>query len=181
MVRAADQRDGTQSSCGGRRGDRLDDGGRALTRRVSVYRLDDDRNATPGGNLVARPSNRCERRIASGSVDVPHIHAQSCPAGNTVDGAGEYVADADGADTVYRTGRARGCFDGKRDFGSGEERIATLWHEHRAGMTAFAFNVDTQAGGRGNRGDDADIEAARFQDRTLFDVKFDERGIASLR
>ena len=75
---------------------------------------------------------------------------------------------------------ARCRFDGERNFGSGEERIATLGHEHRAGVTAFTFNVHPQAGGRGNRGYDADVEAARFQDRSLFDVQFDERGIASL-
>ncbi len=126
-------------------------------------------------------SNRCQRRVAPGSVDVPHVHAKSCPAWNAVDGAGEYVADADGANTVYRAGPARCRFDGERNFGSGEERIATLGHEHGAGVPAFAFDVHAQAGGRGNRGYDADIEAAHFQDRTLFDVKFDERGIASLR
>ena len=75
-------------------------------------------------------------------------------------------------------GRARRRFDGQRHFGAGEERIAPFGHEHRAGVAALAFDMHAQAGGRGDRGDDADVEAARLEERPLFDVQLDERGIS---
>ena len=118
-----------------------------------------------------------QRGVAPAPVDISHIHAKRRPARDTVDGSREHVADADRPHRVDRAGPACRRFDGERDLGAGEERVATLRHEHSAGVTALAFNVDAQAGGRSDGGHDADVEAARLQDRSLLDVKLDECGI----
>ena len=54
-------------------------------------------------------------------------------------------------------------------------------HQHGAGVAAFAFDPDAQAGRRGDRRDDAERNAVPFQQRALFDVQFDEGARSSPR
>src|SRR4051794_2535210 len=68
--------------------------------------------------------------------------------------------------------------DGERDFSAGQQGIPPVGHEDSARMTAHARELDAECGGCGDFFDNADWNAGFFQKRTLFDVEFDESGVA---
>ena len=115
-----------------------------------------------------------EHGVAAGEIDVADIDQDADAAGDAVDRAGKDLADADGADGIDRSGALSGGFHRQRDLGGGQKGIAAIGHEHRAGVAAFAFDLESQGGGRGDCGDDAERDAGAFEQRALLDVQFDE-------
>ena len=94
--------------------------------------------------------------------------------GNAVDGAGKNIADADGANGVDGAGRFGRGFKRKNQLGCRGQRVFAAGHQLAAGVTAFAFNEDAQAGRRGNVRDQADIDAFLLEQRALLNVQLDE-------
>ena len=53
--------------------------------------------------------------------------------------------------------------------------VAALRHQHRARMSSFALNHQTEARGCGDRSHYADLNAALFQLGALFNMQLDKR------
>ncbi len=70
--------------------------------------------------------------------------------------------------------RFGGGFERKNQLSCGGQRIFAAGHQLAAGMAAFAFDEDAHAGGRGDVGHEADIDAFLFEERALLDVQLDE-------
>ena len=158
--------------------ERLDDCRVAVRRWIGVQQFADvERTLRRAATSEACAAISRSTRVAPGIIDVAHIHLQPDAAGDAVDRARENVADADGRHGVARAGGSGGGFYGERDFGGGEKGIAAVRHQHCAGVAALAFDRDAQAGGRGDRGHDAESGVVLLEKRALLDVQFDEGGV----
>ena len=102
-------------------------------------------------------------RASMSRMSVVESHA----GGNAVDGAGEDFANADGSDGIDGACRFCGGFKSQDQFCCCCQRIFAAGHQLAAGMTAFAFDHDALAGGRGDVRDEADVDAFLFEDRVL--------------
>src|SRR5262249_29563222 len=155
-------------------GQGLDDNWRAVGGGVRVEKIGSNRNSPSGGEGALGVGDFSQDGIAPDKVGVADIEAKADPAGDTVDGAGKNLTDADGADRIGRVSRTGGGFDGKHEFGGGTQGVRAFGHQHAASMAARAFYENFSAGRRGNFCDDAERDFPLFKNGTLLDVQFDE-------
>ena len=149
--------------------------------RIGVDELDSCLDATAARDVLADLLDFSQYGITTRFVDVANIHLHPHAAGNAVDSAGENVAYADGSYGIARAARSCARLYCQRDLSGREKRIVAIRHQHRACMPALAFNGYLEAGRRGDRGDNPQRHVALFENRSLFDVHFNESRIVSPR
>ena len=108
-------------------------------------------------------------------IDVTDIDLYFDAAGNAVHCSGKDVAHTDRRNGIDRAGGLCGRFDRKGDLSGCEECVMPLRHEHRAGMSSFSLDPNSQTRRRGNGGDNANGNIARLEDRTLLNMQLEKR------
>ena len=110
--------------------------------RVGVQDLAAQSDA-PGRSDVFRPAlDDAEHGVAAGEIGIADVGQDPDQARDAVDRAWKDLADADRADGVDRARPLSGGFHRERDLGGGQEGVAAIGHEHRAGMAALAFDLE---------------------------------------
>jgi hypothetical protein len=99
----------------------------------------------------------------------PKVDGEAHVTGNDVGGTRTGFELADGADELRLAATPR--FNREHAFGRGGERIAPQRHGHGARMSRHAFDVDGEAIGAVDRGDDAQRQAFGLEHRALLDVE----------
>src|SRR5205814_10347847 len=148
-----------------------------MGRRVRIQELGPDRNLPFCRYRATRVFYRLDHPIASRKISVANINTETNPAGNAVDGAGEYFANADGCYRIDRRRVTRCLLHCQDQLRGCAESITALWHQHSTRVPARSLDKNAHAGWSGNFGNDAEWYSLTFQQRTLFDVQLKERSV----
>lgn len=166
----------------------IDHGGGDHDRRLVGDGFDvvgDVPSRTDGGDPVFEIADDFSFRFLGNAADVD---AEGDFAGDDVHRAGGYLYDAHGADGGRLFTGGGQFFHQEDDFGGGAAPVLAHVHGGRAAVIGVTVEVDAQAGGSGDAGDDADVGMCRFQHFPLLDVDFKEgfeggsvRGVFDMR
>src|SRR4030088_2795370 len=114
-------------------------------------------------------------------IRVANIHAEADPARNTVDCAGEYLADAYCGNCVDRSAAACRTLNRQNQLSGRAESIAAVGHQDSSGVSTGAFDQDAQTRRRRNVCDNAERNLLSLQQRPLFNVQLDECFVVAAR
>ena len=144
----------------------------AHRRRIGIYQLGRNVYTSPRRHLSALAAQCVQHAVAPRPVNVANVCFQFHARWNAVDRAGKDFANAHRAHGVDCAGRLCRCLKRKHQFRSCRQRIFASRHQLATRMSAFAFNQNAQARGRGNVRHQPNIKAFLFEVGSLFDVQF---------
>ena len=133
-------------------------------RRIGVDQFRRDRDAAARSGFGACGAQVIEHAIAARAVDVANVGLKTHARRDAVDRAGKDLADADGGHGVDGAGRFGRCFERQNQFGRRGQRVFAARHQLAAGVAAFAFDDDAQAGRRGDVRHEATSMPSCFED-----------------
>src|SRR6202011_5540590 len=107
-------------------------------------------------------------------IRITDVHAKADPARNAVDRAGKHFAYTDGCNRVKRSAGACCALNRQNQLGGRAKSIATVGHQNSPGVSASALDQDTKTRRGRDFRDNAERSLLALQQRSLFDVQFDE-------
>src|ERR1700682_164490 len=110
---------------------------------------------------------------------VSNVHTEMNTAGNAVDRARKYFANAYRRNRVRRSAGLGLMFNRQYQFRGSAKRIAAIGHQHSASMPAHSLDRNSKTGWRSDFADNPEWNLFLFQQWPLFDVQFHKRFVMS--
>ena len=155
--------------------------GVTVGRRVRVDFLPNNLYPATHRDVIRRRTHEHQGPIARLEAGVAQIDLKHDIAWHAVDRVGEHFPFARGRHGVGAYGFMRGSLHGERQLGCGKRSITASGHEHSARMTALARDADAIRARAGDGLHNADGNMLLLEQRPLFDVQFDKRGVKVFR